>query len=113
MDKAEITYKAAKGSNRYRIRRWFYHNREACLFALELAALLGLQVSRTLSNNDIRLNLLTASALHVMMKVPVQDETGYKLESIVSLERINGKFLEIEVEDASNFYEDGILLHCL
>lgn len=105
-----ITVTAAKGDNRYRIRKWSNNNNQAFAFVQDLSALLDLTVSSRLSNSGIRVNLLTAGGLFMGMEMPVMGENGYKLEKISNVEKVEGSFSEIVIEDTSNLYLNGILV---
>ena len=45
------------------------------------------------------------------MRVPVEDVGGVALESVVSVCEVEGEFLDLDVDDASNFFGGGILSH--
>lgn len=103
--------KSKNGLNRLRIRRWCYKNNEALLFAKRLSSVLKVPVSRTMSTKDARIVLLNASSLRVGMSVLTQGESGFNLDKIVSIENASGNFIDIEVNDAANFYGNKILSH--
>lgn len=111
LQKAGISYTKAKGDGRFRIRKWFMKNKEANLFFNKLQNLLKIDASRTLSFNDVRLNLLTASSLLVGMKLPVKKLDKFVMEEIISIEKITDDFVDIKINDASNLYIQDILIH--
>lgn len=104
---------SANEQDRFRIRKWFQSYREALIFAEELSEEANATLSRRLSIPDSEpLRLLTASALHVGMKVPVLDDSNEViLETITSVERVSAQFVDLDVSDASNFFGDRILSH--
>jgi superfamily I DNA/RNA helicase len=97
--------------DRRRLRRWFANYREALAFAEEAADRLGGSVSHKLSTPDGSLREVTASGLFIGMQVPVIEGEAFALESIVSIEKVDNKFIDLDVDDASNFYGNGILSH--
>jgi DNA helicase-2/ATP-dependent DNA helicase PcrA len=97
--------------DRCRLRRWFANYREALAFAEEAAERLGGSISHKLSTPDGSLREITASGLFPGMQVPVIDGEAFALETIVSVERVDNKFIDLDVDDASNFYGNGILSH--
>jgi superfamily I DNA/RNA helicase len=97
---------------RFRIRKCFNNYRHALKFAEELQADSNAELSRKLSMpNDEPILMMQASQLHVGMKIPVINGESLKLEAIVSIERVDGSFIDLDVDDASNFFSDGILTH--
>lgn len=99
--------------DRRRIRRWFASYRDALSYATELSRASGASLRESLSTPEERLHLFTASGLFPGMRVAVLDtpETGIVLETITSVERAAGKFVDLDVDDASNFFGGGILSH--
>ena len=97
--------------DRRRLRRWFANYREALTFAEEVSGRLDAAISHKLSTPDGSLREVTASGLFVGMQVPVQDGEAFGLEAIVSVEKVDGQFIDLDVDDASNFYANGILTH--
>lgn len=97
--------------DRRRLRRWFANYREALAFAEDTAERLGGSVSHKLSTPEGSLREVTASGLFTGMQVPVIDGEAFALETIVSIEKVDNKFVDLDVDDASNFYGNGILSH--
>ncbi len=97
--------------NNYRIRKYYDSYRDALNFAQTLSADAKAILSRKLSTDYGSLLMVTASGLHVGMKVPVLDGNSIKLEPIIAIERIEDSFIDLDVDDASNFFSDGILTH--
>lgn len=101
----------SKGTKR--IRKWFSSYREGLTFAERLQGVTGANLHRRLSMDEGPLLLLTASALFPGMSVAVvgPDETLIH-EEIASVEKVEGvTFLDLDVDDASNFIGGGILSH--
>jgi DNA helicase-2/ATP-dependent DNA helicase PcrA len=98
---------------RRRIRRWFANYRDALAYATELSRASGANLRESLSTPEERLHLFTASGLFPGMRVAVLDtpDTGIVLETIVSVEPATGKFIDLDVDDASNFFGGEILSH--
>jgi superfamily I DNA/RNA helicase/intein/homing endonuclease len=96
--------------DRFRLRRGFVNYREALEFAVDLARKTDALLSHTLSTPEDTLQKVTASVVYPGMRVPVQSGDSLTLEEVVSVERCEGlKFVNIEVDDASNFFGGGIL----
>lgn len=112
-EKNNISFTVGKNS---RIRKYFNKYTDAMQFAKKLQFLLGASINERLSFNNERPNLLTASSLHVGMKVYSIDSdyiTSNKLvgDEIISICKKDGVFWDLEVEDSSNFLGNGILSH--
>lgn len=103
--------KTSKGTNR--IRKWFVNYREALTFAEELQTATKANLARRISTPEGPMNLYTASGLFPGMKVLVQDpEAGVVQDAILTVEKVDGvRFVDIDVNDASNFFGGGILSH--
>lgn len=101
----------SKGTKR--IRKWFSSYREALSFAEALQEATKANLCRRLAVDEGPLLLLTASALFSGMSVAVAGPEGSLVhEEILSVERVDGiAFLDLDVEDASNFIGGGILSH--
>jgi superfamily I DNA/RNA helicase len=95
----------------YRLRKGFTNYREAQAFAVSLARKAGATLSHTLSTPEGSLQKVTASCLFPGMKVSVLDQDTLFLDEIESVERVEDTFINLEVEDASNFFGGGILSH--
>lgn len=105
-----VTYKSDE--DRHRLRRWFSNYRQALDFAEDLQQRTGALLSRRLAGPEGALRLLTASSLFVGMEVVTQCEVGVTQERIVAVEKVDGvSFVDLDVDDASNFFGDGILSH--
>lgn len=105
--------KDAPGDRR-RLRRYFKNYRDALGFAEEVTRLTGANLSQKISLPEGPLREITASALFVGMSVPVFNgdvESGIVLDRIVSIESVAGEFVDLDVDDASNFIAGGILTH--
>ena len=102
-----------KVGDRRRIRRWFANYREGLSYAQELARLSEANLRESLSTPEGRLHLFTASGLFPGMQVVVLDtpETGILLETITTVESVSGEFVDLDVDDASNFFGGSILSH--
>ena len=96
---------------RSRLRRWFANYREGLDFAEEVSRLTEAQISYRLSTPDGPLREITASGLFVGMQVPVRDGDAITTDAIVSIEKTEGVFVDLDVDDASNFFAGGILTH--
>lgn len=100
------------GRERFRIRKYFHNYREALDFAQKLSTQTKARLVRKLHTPEGALRLLTASALFTGMKVAVLDNDSIRLEEIVSIEeKEGGTFIDLDVDDASNFFGNGILSH--
>lgn len=109
----EKNYTFSKLPNgRRRLRRWFANYRHALAFAEGLSQDAEANLMRRLAVPDSEpLRLLTASALFCGMSIPVKTETGIELDRIESIESVPGSFVDLDVDDASNFFGGGILSH--
>jgi hypothetical protein len=103
-----ITFSKAKNS---RIRKFFSNYKDALFFADKIAKLSGGYINERLSIAGENPYLITASGLHVGMKVYSLHENSFIEEYIVNIERKNGIFYDLEVEDAANFIGNNILSH--
>jgi len=94
------------------ITKSFNNYRDALKFAQEMQIKLKTEIIHKLVISDNKYGtMIKASELHVGMKVPVMINNTLKLESITSIDRVNGQFIDLDVDDASNFFSDGILTH--
>jgi intein/homing endonuclease len=103
-----ITFSKAKNS---RIRKFFSNYKDALFFADKIAKLSGGYINERLSIAGENPYLITASGLHVGMKVYSLHENSFIEEYIVNIERKNGIFYDLEVENAANFIGNNILSH--
>lgn len=98
-------------NDRRRLRRYFSNYREALAFAEQVSEATGAMLSHKLSTDEGSLREVTAAGLFMGMSVPVLTENGVVLDRIVSVERIEGSFIDLDVDDASNFFAGNILTH--
>jgi superfamily I DNA and RNA helicase len=97
---------------KFQVHKCFHSYRDAIASAETIRHLVpNSYVSEKLHTPKECLNLLTASALHVGMRVAVIDGDSIVTEEIVSIEDTEGTFYDIDVDDASNFFGNGILSH--
>ena len=97
-----------------RIRRWFQSYRAALSFAEMLQKTTGANLCRRLSTPDGAVGLLTASAILQGMQVICMsaEDRDLVLDEVISVEKVEGvEFVDIDVDDASNFFGGGILSH--
>lgn len=98
-------------NDRRRLRRYFSNYREALAFAEQVAEITGAMLSHKLSTDEGSLREITAAGLFVGMSVPVVTENGVVLDPIADIERVENSFIDLDVDDASNFFAGGILTH--
>ena len=98
-------------NDRRRLRRYFANYREALAFAEKVSEVTGAMLSHKLSTDEGSLREITAAGLFTGMSVPVLTEDGVVLDRIVSVERVEGSFVDLDVDDASNFFAGAILTH--
>lgn len=104
-----VHYVKLQGGRR-RLRRFFNNYRDALAFAEELKERSGASLRKRLSTPEGPMMTLTASALVPTMCVAVESEGTVVHESLVSVEKVEGcSFVDLDVDDASNFFGDGIL----
>jgi hypothetical protein len=102
----------SKNLNRFRIRKHFPSYKVAIDFAKKLQnSLVNCSINEKLHTPTGCYGLLTASALHVGMNVPTYTENTMSCSKIVSIEKVDGEFYDIDVDDASNFFGNDILSH--
>lgn len=95
-----------------RIRRWFGNYREALAFAQDIQSRTKANLCERLSLGSSLLTLLPAASLHVNQRVPVlNSDGGVHLEVIETIETLPGSFIDLDVDDASCFFGNGILSH--
>lgn len=97
--------------NRRRLRRWFANYREGLAFAEKVSRLTGAQVSHRLSTPEGPVREITASGLFEGMQVVVREGDAITLDAITTIEKVAGEFVDLDVDDASNFFAGGILTH--
>ena len=96
-------------SGRHRLRRFFTNYREALTFAEDLKIKMKVNLRKRLSTPEGPMSMLTASALVPSMSVPVRSGDTVVHEQIVSIEKVGGTFVDLDVDDASNFFGGDIL----
>lgn len=99
--------------DRRRLRRWFASYRDALQCASLVSEKTGAQVSHRLATPDGPVREIPASGLFVGMSIPVHNGPNgcIELDPIVSIEEVPGQFVDLDVDDASNFFAGGILTH--
>lgn len=112
LDHLKNSENVTEGKNS-RIRRYFASYQKALQYAQDLQEKTKANLCRRLSTPEGMLMLNTASGLHTGMSVAVVEgiEEGVVLEKIVSVQKVEGTFLDLQVDDASNFFGGGILSH--
>lgn len=108
---AKIQFQVGKSEGYRRLRKWSMNYRDTLVFARTLSTLTGIPIRERLTVQGDTLNLLTASGLLVGMSVPVCLEGELVLDPIVSITQVKGTFLDLDVEDASNFLGGSVLSH--
>lgn len=103
----KVTFSKGKNS---RIRKYFSDYTAALSFANMIRLLSGAEINERLSVED-NPYLITASALHIGMKVYSLFKNSLIEDTIVNIEKKNGVFYDLEVEDAANFIGNNILSH--
>lgn len=103
-----ITFSKGKNS---RIRKYFTDYVAALSFARMIKSLSGGEINERLSICGENPYLLTASGLHVGMKVYSILDNSLMEDLIVSIEKKPGVFYDLEVEEAANFVGNDILSH--
>ncbi len=99
-------------NDRRRIRKWFASYTGALNYARYLSWTIGALIKERLSTKDGMIRLMTASSLHVGMKVIVKHKSNIKLETIASVRKgVHGNFYDIQVDDCANFFGNDILSH--
>jgi hypothetical protein len=99
-----------KGKNS-RIRKYFSDYTGALSFANMIAQLSGGQVNERLSICGDNPYLITASGLHIGMKIYSLLKESLVEDPIVSIEKKSGIFYDLEVEKTANFIGNNILSH--
>ena len=106
----EMGVKTVPGDRR-RLRKWFTNYRDALALAYQVANATDALVSHRLSTPEGVLREIPASALFVGMSLPILEDGGVVLDPIVCIEDVEGQFVDLDVDDASNFFAGGILTH--
>jgi superfamily I DNA/RNA helicase len=94
-----------------RIIKCFVTYKSALEFATILAKLTKGEIHERISILNENPYLLTASSLHVGMKVYSLGNESFIEDSIINIEKKSGIFYDIEVESAGNFIGNNILSH--
>lgn len=94
---------------RRRFRRYFDNYRQALALAEDLAERTGAILAQKISLPEGPLTKITASGLFPGMEIPTVEEGEILLDRIVSIENVPGTFIDLDVEDASNFIANNIL----
>lgn len=89
----------------------FQSYRDALTLAQGMQTDTGKTVQETLAWGSDALVLVTSSDLQVGQEVPVHVDGVVSLETIVSIVEASGKFIDLDVDDASCFFGNGILSH--
>lgn len=98
--------------NRRRLRKFHNSYRDALTYGKALARITSANFRERLSTENGPVYLLTASAIIPTMKVPVESKGGIVFDEIVSVEHVKDKtFVDLDVDDASNFFGGRILSH--
>jgi DNA helicase-2/ATP-dependent DNA helicase PcrA len=98
--------------NRRRLRKYFKNYRDGLGLAQEIASRTGANLSYRLATPEENLRETTAAGLFVGMRIPVLDGESVSLDRISVIEKAEGgTFIDLDVEDASNFFANGILTH--
>jgi len=105
-----ISYTKLEGG-RNRLRKWFTNYRQALTFAESLQSKTKANLRRRISTDTEPFPLITAGGLLPGMSVLVQEGETVAAEKIVGIESVKGTFIDLDVDDASNFFGDGILSH--
>ena len=91
-------------------RKWFSSYREASLYAEKLRSETGYLLSQFLMSPEGAIRKITASGLFPGMNLVTLEKDGKaSMDSIETIERVNGRFISIDVDDASNFFAGEIL----
>jgi superfamily I DNA/RNA helicase len=99
---------------RRRLRKHCNSYRDAISFATTLKGLTGAIINRRLSRHELEepYQLIPAAGLFPGMRLVVlEGEDAVDSEEITSIDRVEGSFVDLSVDDASNFFGNGILSH--
>lgn len=107
----ESTHYTHLPDNRHRLRKWFTNYRQALAFAEELQSKTGANLRRRISTLEEPFPLIVAAGLIPSMSVLVQEGDAITSEKILSVERVPGQFVDLDIDDASNFFGGGVLSH--
>lgn len=98
--------------NNFRIRRFFSLHFEAVQFAKQLQNITGAYINERLSFEYDMLYLLNAASLHKGMGIVSLVNGKAVKDKIISIDdNVSGRFIDLEIEDANNFFGNDILSH--
>jgi superfamily I DNA/RNA helicase len=107
-----VNFQTTSRPNFRRVRKWFTNYREALTFAHILVEKTGSVLRERLAVDEDMWPLVTAGSLSAGMIVATLAGDGIEGETVVSVERgTPGKFADLDIDDASNFFGGGILSH--
>lgn len=113
VDLGAISFKK-RPQDRKLIRKWFGNYREALQFVDVLQKQTGALVAKHLSSPAGSLRMLTASALYPGMELVLYDGEDVEMDAIISVDPVDPAegvvFLDLDVEDASNFFACNLLV---
>ncbi len=105
--------KARRVCHRLMVRQHFSNYRDAVIFANKIKnSVSGAYIREGLHTPKGYMQLVTASGVFPGMSVAVRDGDSIKMEKVVSVEEVEDlRFIDIGVDDASNFFGGEILSH--
>jgi len=106
------TWVDASGSIHKKFKGVLCNYREALLFTEMLSEEVDIPIRQLLHvpyNSDML--YLTAENLTTNMYLPVKMDDLLSGENITAIEKVPGEFIDLDVEDASNFFGNGVLTH--
>lgn len=99
-------------NNVKRIRKHFSNYRKALEYAKYLKDKTGYSIVEKLGTKIGTFKIYTASQLFKGMKlIAIDDRNNLYLDEITSIEKVNGDFYDLDIDDASNFFGNNILSH--
>ena len=105
----DFPYKDIRSGARL-VRKWFLNYREASRFAEALRQQTGAMLAQHLSSSGGSLRKVTASGLFPGMELVVTNDDGQiEMDTIIRVEKADGIFHGIDVDDASNLFANQIL----
>ena len=109
VDLGDFAYKESDTGTRV-IRKFFLNYREALLFAGALQQQTGALLARHLSSPAGSLREITASGLFASMELPCYSDGAVGMDRIVSVKKIEDSFVDLDVDDASNFVASNLIV---
>jgi hypothetical protein len=107
-----VTEGKSGGANRKRIRKYCPNYRDALAFMEKVQSLVpNSLVSERLHTSNGWGYLVTASGILPGMEVPVRDRDTVRFERVIKAEEEKGVFVDLDIDDASNFLGNDILTH--